>query len=258
MEKRSLASLPQVRVLGRHTGGRDPLTLFYTASGIECLFTGSELHLCLNAGFDLYEPWISVELNGAWIARFPVPAGESEVCLFRGMTPGRVKHVRVLKDVQAMHDDPGHFLQVTGLAFADGGFLPLPEPACRLEFVGNSITSGEGALGARCEEDWISPFFSAVNHYARMTADALGAEWRIVSQSGWGLLSSWDNDPRCRVMAYYDTVCGLADGPHNAALGDGVHAAPGAIVKAGAAVAALAKVESGRVVRSSWDAPPAP
>ena len=76
---------------GRHTGGRDPLTLFYTASGIECLFTGSELHLCLNAGFDLYEPWISVELNGAWIARFPVPAGESEVCLFRGMTPGRVK-----------------------------------------------------------------------------------------------------------------------------------------------------------------------
>lgn len=219
MEKRSLASLPQVRALGRHTGGRDPLTLFYTASGIECLFTGSELHLCLNAGFDLYEPWISVELNGAWIARFPVPAGESEVCLFRGMTPGRVKHVRVLKDVQAMHDDPGHFLQVTGLAFADGGFLPLPEPACRLEFVGNSITSGEGALGARCEEDWISPFFSAVNHYARMTADALGAEWRIVSQSGWGLLSSWDNDPRCRVMAYYDTVCGLADGPHNAALG---------------------------------------
>ena len=176
MEKRSLASLPQVRALGRHTGGRDPLTLFYTASGIECLFTGSELHLCLNAGFNLYEPWISVELNGAWIARFPVPAGESEVCLFRGMTPGRVKHVRVLKDVQAMHDDPGHFLQVTGLAFADGGFLPLPEPACRLEFVGNSITSGEGALGARCEEDWISPFFSAVNHYARMTADALGAE----------------------------------------------------------------------------------
>ncbi len=212
MEKRSLASLPQVRALGRHTGGRDPLTLFYTASGIECLFTGSELHLCLNAGFDLYEPWISVELNGAWIARFPVPAGESEVCLFRGMTPGRVKHVRVLKDVQAMHDDPGHFLQVTGLAFADGGFLPLPEPACRLEFVGNSITSGEGALGARCEEDWISPFFSAVNHYARMTADALGAEWRIVSQSGWGLLSSWDNDPRCRLMDHYDAVCGLAAG----------------------------------------------
>ena len=30
----TLTQLPQVRALGRHTG-RDPLTLFWTASGIE-------------------------------------------------------------------------------------------------------------------------------------------------------------------------------------------------------------------------------
>ena len=219
MTRSPLRSLPLVRPLGRHARTDGPLTLFYTASGIECLFTGSELHLCLNAGFSLYEPWLSVELDGAWIARFPVPAGESEICLFRGMTPGVPKHVRVLKDVQAMHDDHGHFVQVTGLAFAGGEFLPLPEPALRLEFVGDSITSGEGAIGAQAEEDWISPFFSAVNHYGRLTADALGADWRVVSQSGWGLLSSWDNDPHRRVMSYYGSVCGLAEGPHNKALG---------------------------------------
>ncbi len=214
-----IRSLPAVRLLGRQPVSQGPVPCFYTASGIECLFTGSELALCLDAGFTLYEPWVSVELNGAWIARFPVQPGRSQVTLFRGMTPGVPKHVRVLKDVQAMHDDPDHFLLIEALAFEGGDFLPLPEPACRLEFVGNSITSGEGALGAVCEEDWIAPFFSAVNHYARMTADALHAEWRIVSQSGWGLLSSWDNDPRRRVMDYYDTVCGLAAGPHNEALG---------------------------------------
>ena len=214
-----IRSLPAVRLLGRQPVSQGPVPCFYTASGIECLFTGSELALCLDAGFTLYEPWVSVELNGAWIARFPVQPGRSRVTLFRGMTPGVPKHVRVLKDVQAMHDDPDHFLLIEALAFEGGDFLPLPEPACRLEFVGNSITSGEGALGAVCEEDWIAPFFSAVNHYARMTADALHAEWRIVSQSGWGLLSSWDNDPRRRVMDYYDTVCGLAAGPHNEALG---------------------------------------
>ena len=214
-----IRSLPAVRLLGRQPVSQGPVPCFYTASGIECLFTGSELALCLEAGFTLYEPWVSVELNGAWIARFPVQPGRSRVTLFRGMTPGVPKHVRVLKDVQAMHDDPDHFLLIEALAFEGGDFLPLPEPACRLEFVGNSITSGEGALGAVCEEDWIAPFFSAVNHYARMTADALHADWRIVSQSGWGLLSSWDNDPRRRVMDYYDTVCGLAAGPHNEALG---------------------------------------
>ena len=160
-----IRSLPAVRLLGRQPVSQGPVPCFHTASGIECLFTGSELALCLDAGFTLYEPWISVELNGAWIARFPVQAGRSRVTLFRGMTPG------------------------------------------------------EGAIGAVCEEDWVAPFFSAVNHYARMTADALQAEWRIVSQSGWGLLSSWDNDPRRRVMDHYDTVCGLAAGPHNEALG---------------------------------------
>lgn len=214
-----LSALPRVRMLGRHPQGGGPAPLFYTAAGFVCRFTGSELHLHLNAGFTMYEPWLSVELNGARIARFPVAAGESEICLFRGMTPGMPKTVRVLKDVQAMHGDPAHFVQVTGLSAPDGEFLPLPAPACRLEFIGDSITSGEGALGAQCEEDWVSPFFSAVDHYARMTADALGADWRIVSQSGWGLLSSWDNDPHRRVMDFYDTVCGLAVGAHNEALG---------------------------------------
>ena len=219
MEKVSLQVLPAVRPLGRHTFTGGALNLFYTASGFECSFTGSELHLCLRAGASAHEPWISVLLNGAWIARFPVAAGESEICLFRGLTPGVARHVRVLKDVQAMPDEPDHFLQITALGVRDGEFLPLPAPAYRLEFIGDSITSGEGAIGAKQEEDWVSAFFSAVPHYARLTAEALGAEWRIISQSGWGLLSGWDNDPRHRVMDYYEQVCGVAAGAHNAALG---------------------------------------
>ena len=219
MEKVSLQVLPAVRPLGRHTFTGGALNLFYTASGFECSFTGSELHLCLRAGASAHEPWISVLLNGAWIARFPVAAGESEICLFRGLTPGVARHVRVLKDVQAMPDEPDHFLQITALGGRDGEFLPLPAPAYRLEFIGDSITSGEGAIGAKQEEDWVSAFFSAVPHYARLTAEALGAEWRIISQSGWGLLSGWDNDPRHRVMDYYEQVCGVAAGVHNAALG---------------------------------------
>ncbi len=208
--EQSVWELPQVRILGRHTHAGDALTLFYTASGIECLFTGSELWLELNADYETYEPWISVELNGAWISRFPVAPGHSEVCVFRGMTPGAPKHVRVFKDVQAMSGDERHLLQITALRWAGGDFLPLPAPVYRLEFVGDSITSGEGAIGALPEEDWISAFFSAMNHYARFTADALGAEYRLVSQSGWGILSSWDNDPHCRVLSYYKEVCGLA------------------------------------------------
>ena len=40
---------------------------------------------------------------------------------------------------------------------------------------------------------------------------------------------------------------------HDAALGRGVHVAPGGIVKAVAEVAEYAKVDSGEVVRSPWE-----
>lgn len=218
LQKTSLAELPQVRALGRHTG-RAPLTLFWTASGIELEFTGSELWVDFFADYTVMESWVSVELNGAWIARFAVNPGESRVCLFRGMTPGKAKHVRLFKDVQAMYDDPAHLLQITGLEYAGGAFLPLPEPQYRLEFVGDSITSGEGAIGAVPEEDWIGAFFSAENHYARLTADALGAEYRCLSQSGWGIVTGWDNDIRHVMPPYYTQVCGVAQGERNAALG---------------------------------------
>ena len=63
-----------------------------------------------------------------------------------------------------MSGDPVHMLQILGLQYADGEFLPLPEPKYRLEFVGDSITSGEGTVGAVYEEDWISVFFSGIPH----------------------------------------------------------------------------------------------
>ena len=208
MQKAALSALPAVRALGRHTA-RDPLTLYWTASGIELLFNGSELWVDFRCDYAVIEPWVSVELDGAWYARFAPNPGDSRVCLFRGMTPGTPKHIRLLKDVQAMPKDPRHLLQITALEYDGGTFLPLPEPKMRLEFVGDSITSGEGAIGAQCETDWTGAFFSAENHYARMTADALGAEYRIVSQSGWGTLCNWQNDPRSVLPRVYTQLCCL-------------------------------------------------
>lgn len=135
------------------------------------------------------------------------------------MTVGKPKHVRILKEVQAMHQDPGHLLQIVGLQYADGEFLQLPEPKYRLEFVGDSITSGEGTVGAVYEEDWISAFFSAMNTYPRMVAGALSAEYRVVSQSGWGIVTGWDGNVENKIPPFYTQVCGLLTGERNASLG---------------------------------------
>ncbi|MCD8051585.1 MAG: GDSL-type esterase/lipase family protein [Clostridiales bacterium] len=213
-----LTNIPNLRVLGR-CPDTNPLTLFWTASGLELCFTGSELWVDLYADWEGYEPWVSIELNGAWLSRFPASLGESRVCVFRGMTAGVPKRVRILKETQAMHDDPQNLLQIRSLAWRDGAFLPLPEPAYRLEFVGDSITSGEGAVGATLETDWISAFLSAENSYSRMTAAALDAEYRVVSQSGWGLMTDFANDPANIIPPIYTQVCGLLEGERNEALG---------------------------------------
>lgn len=207
-----------LRPLGRTVWDDNALAVFWTGSGIELLTDSSELWLEMDADFEQYEPWISAELDGAWLLRMPVPKGKSRVCLFRGLTTHTPRRVRILKDVQPMQADEKHLLTFTALE-AEREFLPLPEPKYRLEFVGDSITSGEGALGAQKEQDWVSALFSAENNYAKLTADALGAEYRIVSQSGWGVLSGWDNDRTHTLPRIYPFVCGPAEGTASAALG---------------------------------------
>ena len=59
-----------------------------------------------------------------------------------------------------MSGDPESLLQICALE-TDGSFEPVEPRALKLEFIGDSITSGEGSIGAKAEEDWVSMFFCA-------------------------------------------------------------------------------------------------
>lgn len=215
-----LSEIQNLKVHGRTTEQRAPLTLFWTGSAIELQVTGSELWVEVESDYDIHEPWISILINGVPVSRQMVTAGRYWICIFRGMSEGTVKNVRIVKDVQAMSADPGCLLQFYALK-SDGAFLPVEEKPYKIEFIGDSITSGEGAIGARAEEDWIPMWFSAIHNYTYMTAVAMNADYRVVSQSGWGVLTSWDNNPNNNIPDYYEQVCGLLTGENNQALGAG-------------------------------------
>lgn len=214
----ALSEISNIKVHGRTTGCLNPLTMFWTGSAVELNAKGSELWIEVEAAYDMYEPWISILINSAPVSRRMLTAGRYWICVFRGMSENTVKNVRIVKDVQAMNGDPGCLLQIHGVK-SDGEFLPVEERPYKLEFIGDSITSGEGAVGAKMEEDWISMWFSAVGNYAFLTAEALNADCRIISQSGWGVLTSWDNNPRFNIPDYYEKVCGILSGEKNEALG---------------------------------------
>lgn len=214
----ALSELKHLKIYGRTPGNRTPLTLFWTGSAIELNAKGSELWIEVEADYDTYEPWISIVINGTPASRQMITAGRHWVCVFRGMNPGAVKNVRVIRDLQAMSGDSSCVLQIHAVKF-DGIFEPVEAKPYKLEFIGDSITSGEGTIGGKAEEDWIPMWFSAIHNYTYMTAEALNAEYRVVSQSGWGVLTSWDNNPNGNIPDHYEQVCGLLNGEKNKALG---------------------------------------
>lgn len=213
-----LSEIKNLKVHGRTTGNLAPLTLFWTGSALELAAKGSELWIEVEADYEAYEPWISILVNSVPVSRQMLTAGRYWICVLRGMNGEETKNVRVVRDVQAMSGDPSCSLKIHAVKF-DGEFLPIEEKPVKIEFIGDSITSGEGTIGAKKEEDWISMWFSGVTNYTAMTAEALNADFRVVSQSGWGVMTSWDNNPNCNLPEGYEKVCGVLSGDKNKTLG---------------------------------------
>lgn len=220
LKQYTLKETPHYKIYGRTDETQETLPLFFNGSGIEVNVTGTELWIDIDVDFDTHEPWIWTALNGAFMSRQMLMPGTYSLCLFRGMSPDAVKNVRFFRELQAMSEDNDCRLLVKGFR-SDGSFLPVRDRRFKLEFIGDSITSGEGTYGAKDDIDWLSMYMGTSRNYARMVSDALDAEYRLISQGGWGVLCSWDNDPRHNLPSRYEKICGLAAGEMNERLGAG-------------------------------------
>jgi lysophospholipase L1-like esterase len=200
------------------------LALFWTASGVSVNTTAGEVWALLEGDYSVYEPWASVWVDGAEVSRFIVQKGKQWYCLFRGLPVGTPHVITLLKETQAMSADEKQMLLVHALGVPDAVaaeqvFVPLPQKKCKIEFIGDSITTGEGLAGAVQEMDWITGWMALRDNYALLTAKQLDADFRIFSQSGWGVTGSWDNDRNCAIPNYYNKVCGLVFGARNESFG---------------------------------------
>lgn len=206
------------KIHGRTDDTQNPIPLFWNGSAVEVNVTGSELWIDIEVDFDMHEPWAGCSINGEMISRQMLMAGRYKLCLFRGMSKGSIKNVRFFRELQAMSEDNANHLLVHGFS-SDGSFFPVADRKYKLEFVGDSITSGEGTYGARAEEDWIPMFMSASRNYAVMVSECLDADYRLISQGGWGVLTGWDNDPYHNIPSCYEKICGIVHGEANETLG---------------------------------------
>ena len=213
-----MKEIPYLRILGRTNGSLEPVTLFWTASGIELNVKATEIWVKIRSDYDVFEPWVDVIVDGVLSQRLMVNKGEQEICLFRNMERDKVRNVKLLRDTPAFPTDEKTLLQLLEVE-TDGEFLPLETPKLRLEVIGDSITSGEGGSGAGEEMTWNSFCFNAVDNYAYMAAKELGAVYNCISQSGWGVFCSWEGNEQQAIPLYYEQVCGLLNGERNKQLG---------------------------------------
>lgn len=209
MNYNTLTQLPQIRILGRTNIKDGAAVIYWGCSGLEMNYKGNRLELDVEADFDNFEPWLTVELNGAFIIRQPLAKGRYKLQILNTFNKDVVKHIRIFKDCQPMPDDAKHSIIIHGVSY-DGSFEPLDEPKYRFEFLGDSITTGEGAIGAQCDMDYNTTFCCASNTYERITSDAFGAEFCVVSQAGWGIVTGWDNNHECNIPRIYKEVCGAS------------------------------------------------
>jgi hypothetical protein len=206
------AAQPELRILGRLDREQQPIALDWTGSGVEFQFQGSACWAELEAPAISPVMWMIVLADGYPVARFPVEPGCRFYPLLLGMEAEKTRLVTLMKETQCMPDAPEATVLLHTLRL-DGELRPLRPRKYKIEFIGDSLTSGEGSLAPRDNDEWITPWFSARANYSWIACDLLDAECRILSQSGYGVCWSWEHKAIGNMTDGYELNAGVLHGP---------------------------------------------
>ena len=207
-----------LRLLGRMDRMQTPLCLDWTGSGLEVQYKGSDIWAELEAPESTPIFYMIVLSDGCPVCRFPVEPGKRFYPLILGMDAEKERTVTLMKETQCMPDAPAGTVRLHSLRF-EGELLPVKPYDLRIEFIGDSLTSGEGSLAPAGNEEWITPWFSARANYSWYACDMLNAERRVISQSGYGAVWNWQHEEDRNMTDGYELIAGVMHGPEAEARG---------------------------------------
>lgn len=223
MKTYKINEIPNKKILGRNTKSaetNEELNLFWGASALEVKVKANEVWAELSCNYDNLEIWVAVEVNGFQISRFMVSKEKKLYCLARNLNSEKENLITLIKDTQPMPDEPNHVLSIHSVALNDAGnFCSISDRDIKVEFIGDSITSGEGLAGMWDENEWISQWFCASKTYAMQVAKKLNADWNVMSQCGWGILWAWNGNRNNALPPHYENVCSIMKGEYQNQLG---------------------------------------
>ncbi|MCQ2534182.1 MAG: hypothetical protein MJ172_06410 [Clostridia bacterium] len=201
----------KINILGRHIVNDDnSVSFFWTGSGIEFLTNTTNVVLNVEAKYGALDIWVTVEVNGAFVSRTMLFEGENKIGVLHSMEEGKFNRVRILKETQ-LEPEGNHYLRFISLTDFDGNDISLGEPPkydMVIDFYGDSLTTGEGLHGSVGQMDFVAAYMGFEEGYARKTADSLNADYRICSQSGWGVKAGFNNNINLTIPRIYKYIDG--------------------------------------------------
>lgn len=208
--------MQELQILGRSMMDEQGIRLFWPLSGIRFLFSGPRLSCEIECTYGSMPMYAAVLLDKAPILRFPLECGRHTYAILGGMD--RKQHeIEIVRETQPIMDEPDSTFRITALE-GEGTVYAPKQAAVHIEFIGDSITCGEGTTGAPGNQTWHTVYLSPVNSYMRMLTAAVKGDCHIIAEGGWGLYSDWQDCQDHNIPAIYERVCALSqdgDTPYN-------------------------------------------
>lgn len=183
-------SKDKVRFDGRYIFYNDICWLSYTCSAVSFVMTGDNItaELVSNGGAytNRQQGWLGVMINGELINRIRLEDGERSYVLYDGDELENAE-ITIIKLSENQ-------MTCTGIKNITCNARKLSRAADKgisVEFIGDSITCGYGNEADSPDEPFDTDFQNGAGTYGFYTAQALGADWSMVSISGMGLISDY-------------------------------------------------------------------
>ena len=214
-------SLPDPRFLplGRHDPQEEKACLWWSGSGVRVQLACTCLEAEITSGTKEHAQWAGVMMDGAPVARFPLLPGTHRYPLLAGMDGAFSHEISILRDTQPSYDEDGPVY--LNAVYTDGEPARPKERELLIEFIGDSLTVGEGCLGPESAEEWRMIWISHMPAFPTLVSESLRAEKRVVALGGWGAARSWDNQQDSRLGRIYGQLCAPTPGGGVSAPGAG-------------------------------------
>ena len=200
-----------LKVLGRAGFVEDTLWLVHSGSGAEFQFTGTKAVITLQGDSSAYagsgnQARVAVFVNGECVSDVMMDEKEKSLTVWESE-----KRKDCVITVVKLSESPNSTVGIKSIEVeSEAGISPTPQKEYYIEFIGDSITCGYGVEDENKDHHFSTSTENAMKTYAYKTAQALDADYSLVSFSGYGVISGYSGDGQKHgeqaVSKYYEKL----------------------------------------------------